>query len=96
MANNFEFYAPTRVIFGKHTESRTGELAKEYGSRNVLIVYGGNSAVRSGLLTLVKQSLEEAGLHHLELGGVVPNPRLDKVYEGSLWANGKMWTSCWQ
>lgn len=82
MANNFEFYAPTRVIFGKHTESRTGELAKEYGARNVLIVYGGNSAVRSGLLTLVKQSLEEAGLHHLELGGVVPNPRLDKVYEG--------------
>lgn len=82
MANNFEFYAPTRVIFGKHTESRTGELTKEYGARNVLIVYGGNSAVRSGLLTLVKQSLEEAGLHHLELGGVVPNPRLDKVYEG--------------
>lgn len=82
MVNNFEFYAPTRVIFGRHTESRTGGLAKEYGARNVLIVYGGKSAVRSGLLTLVKQSLEEAGLHHLDLGGVVPNPRLDKVYEG--------------
>lgn len=82
MANNFEFYAPTRVVFGKHTEARTGELAREYGAKNVLLVYGGKSAVRSGLLALVKTSLEEAGLRHLELGGVVPNPRLDKVYEG--------------
>lgn len=82
MSNNFEFYAPTRVIFGKQTENRAGELAREYGAKNVLVVYGGKSAVRSGLLALVKKSLEEAGLHHLELGGVVPNPRLDKVYEG--------------
>lgn len=82
MANNFEFYAPTRVVFGKHTEARTGELAREYGAKNVLLVYGGKSAVRSGLLALVKTSLEEAGLRHLELGGVVPNPRLNKVYEG--------------
>lgn len=82
MANNFEFYAPTRVIFGKGTEGRVGALAKEYGAKNILIVYGGKSAVRSGLLELVKKALEEEGLRHLELGGVVPNPRLDKVYEG--------------
>ncbi len=66
MANNFEFYAPTRVIFGKGTEGRVGALAKEYGAKNILIVYGGKSAVRSGLLELVKKALEEEGLRHLE------------------------------
>lgn len=82
MANDFEFYAPTRVVFGRGTEDRAGELAKGYGAKNVLIVYGGRSAVRSGLLDRVKEALDGAGIRHLELGGVVPNPRLDKVYEG--------------
>ena len=83
MANDFEFYAPTRVVFGRGTEDRAGELAKGYGAKNVLIVYGGRSAVRSGLLDRVKEALGGAGIRHLELGGVVPNPRLDKVYEGT-------------
>jgi len=82
MANNFEYYSPTRVVFGKGTEQETGRLAREYGASHVFIVYGGKSAVRSGLLDLVKKSLDEAGIRHQELGGVVPNPRLDKVYEG--------------
>lgn len=82
MANDFEFYAPTRVIFGKGTERRIGELAREYGAKNILVVYGGKSAVRSGLLGLVREALDREGLDHRELGGVVPNPRLDKVYEG--------------
>lgn len=82
MANNFEFYSPTRVVFGKDTEQRIGKLIKEYGGTNVLIVYGGQSAIRSGLLALVKSALDEEGIRHLELGGVVPNPHLEKVYEG--------------
>lgn len=82
MANNFEYYSPTRVIFGKGTESETGKLVKEYGGSKVLLVYGGKSAIRSGLLDIVKGSLAEVGLQYLELGGIVPNPRLDKVYEG--------------
>ena len=79
---NFEFYAPTRVIFGKETETRAGELVKEYGGTRVLIHFGGKSAERSGLLDRVKASLDAAGIFHVELGGVVPNPHIGKVYEG--------------
>ena len=82
MANNFEFYSPTRVVFGKGTERRVGTLIREYGGSRVLIVYGGKSAIRSGLLEQVKTSLRTEGIHVAELGGVVPNPHLGKVYEG--------------
>lgn len=82
MANNFEFYSPTRVVFGKGTERRVGTLIREYGGSRVLIVYGGKSAIRSGLLEQVKTSLRTEGIHVAELGGVVPNPHLEKVYEG--------------
>ncbi len=82
MANNFDFYSPTRVIFGKNTEGQIGSLIQEAGAANVLIVYGGKSAVRSGLLDTVKKSLDGAGVYYQELSGIVPNPRLDKVYEG--------------
>ena len=82
MASNFEFYSPTRVIFGKGTEQRVGALAREYGGTRVLIVYGGKSAVRSGVLDRAENSLAEAGISSWTLGGVVPNPHLDKVYEG--------------
>lgn len=82
MANNFEFYSPTRVVFGKGTEQRVGTLIREYGGNRVLIVYGGKSAIRSGLLEQVKASLRTEEIHIAELGGVVPNPHLGKVYEG--------------
>ena len=82
MANNFEFYSPTRVIFGRGTENQVGSLVRAYGGTHVMIVYGGQSAVRSGLLDRVKASLAEAQIAFTELGGVVPNPHLGKVYEG--------------
>ena len=73
MASNFEFYSPTRVIFGKGTEQRVGALVREYGGTRVLIVYGGKSAVRSGVLDRAENSLAEAGISSWTLG-VVPNP----------------------
>ena len=76
MASNFEFYSPTRVIFGKGTEQRVGALVREYGGTRVLIVYGGKSAVRSGVLDRAEKSLAEAGISSWTLGGVVPNPHL--------------------
>ncbi len=82
MSNQFEFYAPTRVIFGRDTEKRAGSLLREYGAQSVLLVYGGRSAEASGLLQTVRDSLEAEGISYAELGGVVPNPRLSKVYEG--------------
>ncbi|MBS6396268.1 MAG: iron-containing alcohol dehydrogenase [Clostridiales bacterium] len=79
---NFEYYTPTRVIFGKNSETRAGELVKEYGASKVLIHYGGSSARKSGLLDRICSSLEEAGVAYVTLGGVVPNPRLSLVHKG--------------
>jgi len=79
---NFEFYTPTKVVFGRGAEDQVGELVRQQGARKVLIHYGGQSAVRSGLIGRVKASLDQAGIAWLELGGVVPNPRLSKVREG--------------
>lgn len=79
---NFEYYTPTRVVFGKDSEKKTGELVKEYGATKVLIHYGGESAKKSGLLDRICASLEEAGVSYVLLGGVVPNPRLSLVHKG--------------
>ena len=82
MNGDFTLYTPTKVIFGRKTEEKVGELVKAFGGSRVLIHYGGGSVVRSGLLDRVKASLDTAGIFHVELGGVVPNPQLEKVYEG--------------
>jgi alcohol dehydrogenase len=79
---NFNYYTPTKVVFGKDTEQQVGNLVKEQGSKKVLIHYGGQSAEKSGLLARICASLEAASIDYVTLGGVVPNPRLSKVYEG--------------
>lgn len=78
---NFEYYTPTKVVFGKDTEKQSGRLVEQFGGKRVLIHYGGGSVVKSGLLERVKNSLKEAKIAFVELGGVVPNPHLSKVYE---------------
>ncbi len=82
MAADFTFYAPTKVIFGKDKEMQCGALAAAEGGTRVLLHYGGQSAVRSGLIARVRKSIEDAGLFCAELGGVVPNPHLSKIREG--------------
>lgn len=79
---DFSFYSPTQFVFGRNTENQTGALAKAYGASKALIVYGGGSAVKSGLLDRVKTSLDAAGISHCEIGGIKPNPTDKKVYEG--------------
>ncbi len=79
---NFKFYAPTKIYFGKNEEERVGELVKAYHPNKVLIHYGGKSAIQSGLLDRVKQSLEQSDILYCECGGVVGNPVLSKVKEG--------------
>ena len=80
--NNFTFYSPTEFVFGKATEAQTGTLVKKYHGTKAMIVYGGGSVVRSGLLDKVKQSLTAAGIDYVELAGIQPNPTDPKVYEG--------------
>lgn len=79
---DFTFYSPTEFVFGKNTEQQAGTLAKRYGAKNVMIVYGGSSAKKSGLLDRVICALDAEGITHTELGGIKPNPTDDKVYEG--------------
>ena len=79
---NFIFHSPTKIIFGRNTESQAGDFCREYGATKVLLHYGSGSVLRSGLLGRIKASLEAAGLAYVELGGVVPNPRLALVQEG--------------
>ena len=82
MNGDFTLYTPTKIVFGHRTEERVGELVRAFGGSRVLIHYGGGSAVRSGLIARVEASLDAAGVFHVSLGGVVPNPQLEKVYEG--------------
>ena len=79
---SFEYYTPTKVIFGKDTHLKIGELLKDYNCHKVLIHYGSESAVKSGLIHEISNCLTEAGIDFVTLGGVVPNPRLSKVREG--------------
>ena len=79
---DFKYYAPTEVVFGKTSEEQVADLVRKYGGQKVLVHYGGQSARRSGLLDKVMRLLREGGLQCVELGGVVPNPRLSLVHKG--------------
>ena len=79
---NFTYCAPTKVAFGRGSVDRLGELLREQGATKVLLHYGGGSAERSGLLGRVRRILDTEGIAWVELGGVVPNPRLSLVYRG--------------
>ena len=79
---SFDFYAPTYFVFGRDRENDTGKYVKKFGGSRVMIIYGGQSAKRSGLLDRIYASLKESGLYATELGGVKPNPRSGLVYEG--------------
>ena len=82
MMKDFNFYAPTRVVFGRDSEKQLAQLIRQQGGSRVLVHYGGGSALRSGLLDRTFNSLRKAGIEYVELGGVVPNPLLSKVQEG--------------
>jgi len=82
MVQDFTYYTPTKVVFGKDATDKVGILAKEYGAKNVLVHYGSSHAKKSGLIDRVEKNLAEQGITYVELGGVVPNPRLSKINEG--------------
>lgn len=79
---NFNYYTPTKIVFGKGTENQIGALVAEQQCKKVLIHYGSGSVKRTGLLDRIKASLDNAKISYVELGGVVPNPRLSLVYQG--------------
>ncbi len=79
---NFEFVSPTHFVFGRGAEEKVGSKLAERGACKVLLHYGGSSAIKSGLIDRVKASLDAAGIDHVELGGVRPNPEIGLVREG--------------
>lgn len=82
MMNNFEFYSPTRVFFGRGEHLRVGEIIRGYGFKKVLLHYGGGSIKETGLFDEVTGSLKNSGISFVELGGVKPNPVLSLAKRG--------------
>lgn len=78
---NFTYYTPTKVFFGKDEENKVGDILKSYGVSKVFVMYGGGSVKRSGLLDRVEAALQQAGLDYVSFGGVHPNPLLSHTYE---------------
>lgn len=79
---NFEFYTPTKMIFGKDTHKNVGEVIKGYGIGKILLHYGKDSVKKTGLYDEIVDSLNAAGISFAELGGVEPNPKLSLCREG--------------
>ena len=81
---NFDFFTPTKILFGAGRESEVGKQVAAFGGHKVMIVYGkkGGHVETSGLLDRVHKSLSDVGLSYVDLNGVVPNPRLSLVKEG--------------
>ena len=80
--DNFEFFSPTRFVFGRGAESRIGELVRKYGGTKALLHFGGGSVKANGVYEKVVASLTAAGMAYVPLGGVQPNPRSGLVREG--------------
>lgn len=79
---NFVYYAPTKVFFGKDEELKIGQILKDYGFKKILLHYGKSSIKKSGLYDRITKLLKEANIEYVELGGVDPNPKLSLVHEG--------------
>lgn len=80
--NNFTFYSPTEFVFGKDSELQVADLVKKYGGSNILLVFGGGSIFKSGLLDRIENKLDSANITYSRLGGIQPNPLDTKVYQG--------------
>lgn len=83
MINDFDIKIATKFVFGRGVEKKVGNELAEIGASTVLLHYdGGDYLSKSGVLDIVRTSLNEAGLDICELGGVQPNPRLSLVCKG--------------
>lgn len=77
----FEWYLPTRILFGRGQRQRVGEMTARYAKR-ALLLYGGGSLQRNGTYGMIAEALRAEEVTFAELGGVRPNPRLSLVREG--------------
>jgi alcohol dehydrogenase YqhD (iron-dependent ADH family) len=80
--HNFIFSIPTTAYFGKGQIKFLGETIKAHGGSKVLLAYGGGSIKQNGIYEETIEQLDQAGLAHVELSGIQPNPRIESVEEG--------------
>jgi len=80
--NDFTYYNPTKIEFGKGKENNIGAYIKASGIQKILLVYGGGSIKKTGLYERIIASLNKSNIEFEELSGVVSNPLLSKVNEG--------------
>lgn len=80
--HDFIFHNPTKIDFGRNREKFIGEHLIAYGAKKVLLTYGSHRIKNDGLFDTVAKSLAEHHIEYVELGGIVSNPVMAKVYEG--------------
>ena len=78
---DFIYYAPTKVYFGKGKQKEVGEIIKGYGYQKIMLQYGKGSIKKSGLYDEIMASLSASGIEVVEMGGVEPNPKITFVRE---------------
>lgn len=76
---NFEYYAPTKVFFGKEREKQLGEIITNYGYKKIMLLYGQGSIKRTGLYDDIVNSLKAQNIQIIEKAGVEPNPKIEFV-----------------
>ncbi len=81
MLGNFSYHNPTKLYFGEESLNYLKEELKNYGE-NILFVYGGGSIKKNGLYDEIISILKDCGKNVAEVAGVMPNPTLEKLYEG--------------
>lgn len=81
MLGNFEYCNPTKLYFGEDSLNNLNDELQKYGE-NVVLVYGGGSIKKNGIYDDVVEILKKNGKNIAEISGVMPNPTLDKLYEG--------------
>ena len=79
--NDFTYYNPTRIEFGRDKEKTIGELLANDGVKRVLLVYGTGSIKKNGLHQRVIDSLNQSSIEYIEFGGIISNPLLSHVYD---------------
>ena len=81
MKNDFEFFNPTQVFFGRSAMENLSSVLSLYGDR-VLLAYGSDSIRRNGVYDQVMNTLQACGKTVTEFSGILPNPTYEKVLEG--------------
>ena len=78
---SFIYHCPTEIVFGRGAEHAAAEKLRAFGASRILVLYGGGSVLRSGLLSRIEEDLTSQGLAFLVIGGIQPNPRVFFVRE---------------